>query len=221
MLPATAPGAAADGPGRPHSGLEAHLVRLFTRGRELAGTLIRQEVDILTGPAIMQLALGAFAVYNLRPSDCTPVEEVNILRALEGGLHKRAHNGVPFTYHGFSWRTLEGVFSSSALRRIETKMISLESLFRKLGPPRGETVTRSFVEWWLLGCFAGEDDTAMDAQWFEHLRASATAMEPPRDGADDGPAWVPVDSADGEGHHQMFRRVAERPLRETSRRELP
>ena len=28
----------------------------------------------------------------------------------------------------------------------------------------------------------------MDAQFFEHLRASSTAMEPPRDGADDGPA---------------------------------
>ena len=33
----------------------------------------------------MQLALGALAVYNLRPSDHTPVEEVNILWALEGG----------------------------------------------------------------------------------------------------------------------------------------
>ena len=28
----------------------------------------------------------------------------------------------------------------------------------------------------------------MDAQWFEHLRASATAVEPPQHGADDGPA---------------------------------
>ena len=33
-----------------------------------------------------------------------------------------------------------------------------------------------------------EDDLAMDAQWFEDLRASATAVEPPRVGADDGPA---------------------------------
>ena len=68
-------------------------------------------------PVIMQLALGALAVYNLRPSDYTPVEEVNILWALEGGLYIRAHNGVLFTYHGFSWRTFEGFFSSSALRR--------------------------------------------------------------------------------------------------------
>ena len=80
----------------------------------------------------MQLALGALAVYNLRPSDYTPVEEVNILRALEGGLHKRAHNGVLFTYHGFTWRTFDGVFSSSALRRIKAKMMALEGLFRKL-----------------------------------------------------------------------------------------
>ena len=33
-----------------------------------------------------------------------------------------------------------------------------------------------------------EDDPTIDAQWFEHLRASATAMEPLRGGADDGPA---------------------------------
>ena len=59
----------------------------------------------------------------------------------------------------------------------------------------------------------------MDAQWFEHLRVSASAMELPRDGADDGPAhgspWTI------EGHHLMFRQDAERPLRETSRREPP
>ena len=48
----------------------------------------------------MQLALGALAVYNLRPSDHTPVEEVNILWALEGGLHTRAHSGALFTCHG-------------------------------------------------------------------------------------------------------------------------
>ena len=38
VLPATAPSAAADGPGRP---------RLFTRGREFSGTLTRPEVDTL------------------------------------------------------------------------------------------------------------------------------------------------------------------------------
>ena len=47
VLPATAPGAAADGPGRPHTDLGARLERLLTRGRELAGTLTRTEVDIL------------------------------------------------------------------------------------------------------------------------------------------------------------------------------
>ena len=80
----------------------------------------------------MQLALGTLAVYNLRRSDYTPVEEVNILWALEGGLHIRAHNGVLFTYHRFSWRTFELVFSSSAPRRIKAKMMALEGLFRKL-----------------------------------------------------------------------------------------
>ena len=82
----------------------------------------------------MQLSFCAFAVYNLRPSDYTPVEEVNILWALEGGLHTRAHNGVLFTYHWFSWRrTFKGVFSSSAQRRIKAKMMALEGLFCELG----------------------------------------------------------------------------------------
>ena len=40
-------GAAADEPGRPHTDLEARLERLFVRGREMAGTLVRPEVDIL------------------------------------------------------------------------------------------------------------------------------------------------------------------------------
>ena len=53
-------------------------------------------------PVILQHALGDLAVYNLRPSDYTPVEEVNILSALEGDLHMRAHNGALFTYHRFS-----------------------------------------------------------------------------------------------------------------------
>ena len=78
-----------------------------------------------------------------------------------------------------------------------------------------DSILRRMVAPWVLRGM--EDDPTMVAQLFEHLRASATTMDLPRVGADDGPAWVPVDSADGEGHHQMFRRVAERPLWETSR----
>ena len=59
----------------------------------------------------MQVALGALAVYKMRASDCTPVEEVNILWALAGGLHMWAHNGLLFIFYGFFWRTFEGVFS--------------------------------------------------------------------------------------------------------------
>ena len=115
-MPATAPGAAANEPGRPHTDLEACMERLL----DLAGTLVRPEVNIremgivaateahrrhvLTmvpgwhnRPVTMQSALGALAVYNLRRSDYTPVEEVNILWALEGGLHVRANNGGLFT----------------------------------------------------------------------------------------------------------------------------
>ena len=126
----------------------------------MAGTLIRPQVDTLemgivaateahrrhvltlvpdqhNRSAVTQLALGALAVYNLGPSNYTPVEEVNILWAFEGGLHMRAHNGVLFTCHGFSWRTFEGVFSSSALRRIKAKMTALEGLFRGAGGRHG------------------------------------------------------------------------------------
>ena len=47
--------------------------------------------DWYNRPSTMQLALGALAVYNLRP-DYTPVEEVNIIWALEENSHIRAHN---------------------------------------------------------------------------------------------------------------------------------
>ena len=127
----------------------------------------------------MQLALGALAVYNLRPSVYAPVEEVNILWTLEGGLHIRAHSGVLFTYHRFSWRTFEGVFSSSALRRIKEKKMALEGLFRKHRVATGRDRDFFLRRLVALGVPRGvEDDPAMDVQWFEHLRASATAMEP-------------------------------------------
>ena len=59
------------------------------------------------------------------------MEEVNVLWSLEGDSFFGAHGGVLFTYHGYSWRKFEGIFSSSALRRIKGKMMALEGLFRK------------------------------------------------------------------------------------------
>ena len=58
-------------------------------------------------PVMLQVALGALAVFHLRPSDYTPVLEVNVLWALEGNSSIRAHGGVLVTYHGFSWRKFE------------------------------------------------------------------------------------------------------------------
>ena len=116
-----------------HAEIRDRLEHLFSRGRDLASTLIHPVVNIDdTGtvdatealrslilklvptwhdrPVMLRLALGALAVYHLRSSDYTPVEEVNILWALEGNSFIRAHNGVLFTYHGFSWRKFEGIF---------------------------------------------------------------------------------------------------------------
>ena len=119
----------------------------------------------------MQLVLGALAVYDLSTSDHTPVEEVNILWALEGGL---AHTGPQWCAlhlphilladlrRKFSRRPLCGV---SRRRWWRWKVSSVN-----WGPPRGETVTRS-CEWWLSGCLAGWRTTTMDAQWFEYGRA--------------------------------------------------
>ena len=196
MLPATAPGAAVDGLWRPHTDLEARLERLFTRGRELAGTRTRPEVDILemgivaateahrrhiltmvpdghNRPVVMQLALAALAVYNLRPSDHMPVEEVNILWAPEGSLHV-GPQWCALHQPQVLLADLQRGFSSSALLRIKAKMMALEGLFRKLGPPRGETVTRSCVEWRLLGCFPGWRTTP---QWMRS--GSSTSVRPP------------------------------------------
>ena len=199
MIPAAAPSAAADGPGRPHTDLEACLERIFTQGRELAGTIIRLEVDTLemgivaateahrrhiltmvpdwhNRPVIVQLALGALAVYNVGPPEYTPVEEVNILWALEGACTHGSTMVRSSPTTGISWRTFEGFFSSCTLQRIKAKMMSLEGLFRKLGAATGrdrDSILRRMVA---LGVpRGGEDDPAMDAQLFEHLRVSATA----------------------------------------------
>ena len=83
---------------------------------------------------ITQLALGALAVYNLRPSDYTPVEEVNILRALE------EHTGP-------QWCALHQPRVLLAdLRRgflvvrstaCQGEMVALKGLFRKTGSRHG------------------------------------------------------------------------------------
>ena len=56
-------------------------------------------------------------------------------------------------------------------------MMALEGLFRKLGAATGrdrDSMLRRMVALWVPRKV--EDDPATDAQWFEHLRASATAM---------------------------------------------
>ena len=201
MLPAAAPSAAVDGPGRPHTDL---LERLLTRGRELAGTLIRSEVDILergivagteahrrhiltTVPNwhIVQLALSALAVYTLRPSNYTP--EVNILWASKGAcaygpkmVCSPPATGSPGgPSKEFSRRPLHGV--------PKAKMMALEGLFRKLEAAMVRDRDSILRRMEALRVPRGvEDDPAMDAQWFEHFRASATAMDPI--GAEDGRA---------------------------------
>ena len=195
-------------PAHTHTALEDRLERLFAQGRDLASTLVRPEENIddmgivaatetlkryiLTlvptwqnRPIMLQVTLGAFAVFHLRPSDYTPVEEVNVLWALEGDSFLRAHGGVLFTHHGYSWREFEGIFCSSALRRILGKMMALEGLFRKTGNAtardRGSVIRRIAA---LRTPRDAEDDPALDAPWFGHLRAAVTGAEPPRDGSD-------------------------------------
>ena len=68
-------------------------------------------------------------------------------------------------------------------------MKALEGLFRKLEAVTGrdrDSILRRMVA--LRVPRRVEDDPAMDAQWSEDLRESVTAMEPPRDWADDGRA---------------------------------
>ena len=82
--------------------------------------------------------------------------------------------------------TFEGGFSR---RPLQAKIDGAGRSLSVNWEPRGETVTGILRRMVALRMPRGvEDDPAMVAQWFEHLRASATAMEPPRDGADDGPA---------------------------------
>ena len=133
----------------------------------------------MTGPR------GALAVFHLRPSDYTPVEDVNVPWALEGNSFIRAHGGVLFTYHGFSWRKFEGVFSSSTFAGLKSKMMALEGLFRKIGTATARdrySVIHRIVA--LRTPRDAADDKALDALWFQHLHAAATGAEPSRDGGD-------------------------------------
>ena len=128
----------------------------------------------------MQLALGALAVYTLTPSHYTPVEEVNILWALEGACTNGPTMVCPSPTTGSSGGPSKGVFSSSAPRRIKAKKMALEGLFRKLGAATGrdrDSILRRMVALWVPR--GVEDDPATDAQRFGHLRASAPALEPP------------------------------------------
>ena len=131
VLSATAPGAAAD---RPRSSLgtslsrEAGSLRAPSSGRRSTpwrwassrppkrtdGTSWRWFPIGTTGPLSCSSHFD-----NLRPSDYMPVEEVNILRALEGGLHIRAHNGLLFTPRGLLADLRRGflVVRSAARRR--------------------------------------------------------------------------------------------------------
>ena len=54
------------------------------------GDILTMVPDWHNRPVIMQLSFCALAGCNLRPSDYTPVEGVNVVWALEGGLHTRA-----------------------------------------------------------------------------------------------------------------------------------
>ena len=185
--------------------IDDQLESLFSRGRELANTLVRPEENIddmgivattealkrhilplvpvwHDRPVMLQVALGALAVFHLRPSDNTPVEEVNVLLALEGNSFIRAH-GVLFTNHGFSWREFAGVFSSSTLRRIKSDMMALEGLFWKIGTATArdrDSVIHRIVA--LRTPRDAADDKALNALWFQHLHAAATRAVPPRDG---------------------------------------
>ena len=176
VIPATAPAGVDDATVRSHTVTECRLERLFTRGQEFAGTLIRPEVDTekmgvvasteahkrhilamvpdwLGMPVVLELAFGALAVCHLRASDYTPVEEMNILYALGRNSHMRAHIGVLFTNLGCSWRTtFEGIFSSSALRRVKAKMIALEGFSANWEAPRCAAVISSCGVWLLSGC---------------------------------------------------------------------
>ena len=99
-------------------------------------------------------------------------------------MHIRAHNGVLFTYQGFSWRTFEGVFSSSALRRIKAKMVALEGLFRELEAATGrdrDSILRRMVA--LRVPRGVEDDPAIGVRAPPCVRHRQGTP-----GADDGPA---------------------------------
>ena len=218
VLPATAPGAAADGPGRLHIDLEA---RLFTRGRELAGTLVRSGQTAHPDDGSRMAQQARYCAARILPARRAHPETVG-LHAGRGGEHplgsrrELAHTGPQWCAlhlprvlladlrRGFSRRLLCGV---SRRRWWRWKVSSVN-----WKPPRGETVTRSCSGW-----LAGWRTTP---QWLRSGSSTSVRLPPPWTpptgwGRRRASPWVPV------GRHQMFRTDAERPLRETSRTGTP
>ena len=89
VIPAAAPSAAADGPGRPHTDLEACLERIFTQGRELAGTIIRLEVDTLE----MGIVAGHRSAQKAHPDDGSRLAQQARYRAARIGRARRVQRG--------------------------------------------------------------------------------------------------------------------------------
>ena len=103
------------------------------------------------------------------------------IRRTLSGLSK----GVLFTYHRVLLADLRRGF------RINSKMTALEGSSANWGATGRDrdSILRRMVA--LRVPRGVEDDSAMDAQWFEHLRASATAMEPPREEPTTGKSMGP------------------------------
>ena len=77
----------------------------------------------------MQLALGALAVYNLRPSDHTPLEEVTILWASEGAC-RHGSAAVKSPHGGPALGACLPALSRSNIHHLGHEKLSLSWFFR-------------------------------------------------------------------------------------------
>ena len=125
---ATAPGAAADGPGRPHTDLEARLERLFTRGRELAGTLIRPEVDIAELGIRYSSPLGA--------QRCSNVVRAHMLPSCDRGFR-----------HGERHDESRGAGRAQDLPHLLAAVTRVEQLVRQRRPHHSDPWDGCRVSW--------------------------------------------------------------------------
>ena len=81
-------------------------------------------------PGVVKIGVVLLLTHRLRLLDMSMKEHVEIIYAVEGGDHMRAHNGTLYLYSNGAWAPFSGVFPVAVLTRMRCVLLRLEGLVR-------------------------------------------------------------------------------------------